>query len=83
MTKKERENIDHIVGQLKDHVEYIEGYNVSVSRLARLYEKSNNLSKEQGETFESVCRQIEETKNDINKTISFLSCFGSTDSGEH
>ena len=82
MTKKERENIDHIVGELKNDVEYIEGYNVSVSRLARLYEKSNDLSKEQSETFEAVCKQIEETKNDISKTISFLSCFGSVDT-EH
>ena len=81
MTKKERENIDYIVGELRDGIEYINGYNVSISKLSRLYEKSNDLSKEQSETFEAVCKQIEETKSDINKTISFLSCFGSVDTG--
>lgn len=82
MTKKERENIDYIVNQLKEDVFHIENYNVSISRLAWLYENSNALSKEQGETFEKVCKQIEETRNDINNTISQLSCMGSVDSGE-
>lgn len=79
MTKKERENIDFIVDDLKESVNHIERYNCSISKLSRLYEKSKKLNKEESETFEKVCKQIEEVQNDLDKTISWLSCYGVKD----
>lgn len=78
MTKKEREHIDYTINNISENIEYLKGYNISVSRLARLYEKSGKLNKEEGNTFEKVCIQIEETLHDLDKTIDRLSYYGTT-----
>lgn len=77
MKKKERDSIDQIVSELRGGIEYIEGYNVSVSRFSRLCRNSNDLSKEQDEALEAICKQIEESLQDIGKTTDWLACFGS------
>ncbi len=74
MTKRERENIDYIIEGLD--TQRLEMFNRDVSRLAWAYKKSNNLSKEQADTFETVCKQVEEDIAGINKFIDYLESYG-------
>ena len=76
MTKKERENIDNIVEELRESISYLKVQNRGISKLARAYEKAKKLTKEEGETFESVCRKIEDIQDDFNKSINYLSIYG-------
>lgn len=74
MTKKERENIDYIITGLDTQT--LEGCNVSVSRLAREYRNTKNLGKAQADSFETVCKQIEEAIVEINKFTDYLKLYG-------
>lgn len=74
MTKGERENIDTIIEGLDTTT--LEGCNVSVSRLAREYRNTKDLSKAQADSFEIVCKQIERAINEINKFVDYLELYG-------